>query len=129
MIYVDASVLLAHLFAEDRRPPTTFWQQTLITSRLTEHEVWVRVHGRGLADSHGEPARELLARVSLVELAPIVLERALEPFPVPVRTRDALHLASIEFLRSRRLEARLASYDARLNEAAAALGIPLEPLP
>lgn len=89
----------------------------------------MRVHGRGLADSHGEPARELLARVSLVELAPIVLERALEPFPVPVRTRDALHLASIEFLRSRRLEARLASYDARLNEAAAALGIPLEPLP
>jgi hypothetical protein len=39
--------------------------------------------------------------VVLIELAPAVLSRPLEPFPLPVRTLDALHLASIEFLRAR----------------------------
>jgi len=51
--------------------------------------------------------------------------RALEPFPAPVRTLDALHLASIEFLRSRRQTVELLSYDERLIAAARALRIPL----
>jgi hypothetical protein len=52
--------------------------------------------------------------VALLELAPPVLARALDPFPIPVRTLDALHLASIEFLRQRQQQAELASYDERL---------------
>jgi len=51
----------------------------------------------------------------------------LEPFPVPVRTLDGLHLASIEFLRGRRQTVELASYDERLLAAARALHIPLYP--
>jgi hypothetical protein len=47
----------------------------------------------------------------MVELSPLVLARALELFPVPLRPLDALHLASIEFLRGCRLQPRLASYD------------------
>jgi hypothetical protein len=42
-----------------------------------------------------------------------------------VRTLDALHLASIEFLRSRGQKVELASYDDRLNDAARRLGVPL----
>jgi hypothetical protein len=61
----------------------------------------------------------------LIELAPPVLARALEPFSIGVRTLDALHLASIEFLRSRRQEVVLASFDARLLERARSPGIPL----
>ena len=38
---------------------------------------------------------------------------------------DALHLASIEYLRGRGLEIRLASFDVRLNRAAESLGIPI----
>ena len=38
MIYVDTSVALAHLFAEDRRPPASFWTETLVSSRLLEYE-------------------------------------------------------------------------------------------
>ena len=63
MIYVDTSVVLAQLLAEDRRP----------------------------------------ARV---------------------RTLDALHLASLEYLRDRRLEVRLATYDRRMAEAARAMHVP-----
>jgi hypothetical protein len=63
--------------------------------------------------------------VVLIELAPPVLARAVEPFPVPVRTLDALHLASIDFLRTRGLIVQLASYDNRLAAGAHALKIPL----
>jgi len=51
--------------------------------------------------------------------------RALEPFPVPVRTLDALHLASIEFLREQAQTVELATYDRRLITAAKSLRIPL----
>jgi hypothetical protein len=125
VIYLDSSVALAQLLAEDRVPPETLWQQPLVASRLLEYEVWNRLHARGLGRSHGEEARALIGRVALVELAPPVLGRALESFPVPVRTLDALHLASVEFLRGRGQEVELATYDDRFLSAARALGIPL----
>lgn len=99
MIYLDTSVALAHLLAEDRVPPQRLWQENLISSRLLEYEIWTRIHGRKLTRSHADEVRSLLGRVALVELSPPVLARALEPFPKPVRTLDALHLASMEFLR------------------------------
>jgi len=125
VIYLDSSVALAHLLVEDRAPPETIWQASLISSRLLEYEVWNRVHARGLGRSHGQEARALIGRLALIELNPPVLARAVEPFPVPVRTLDALHLASIEFLRSRRQAVELLSYDDRLLTAARALRIPL----
>ena len=109
MIYLDTSVALAHLLSEDRIPPDSLWDQTLVSSRLLEWELWNLLHARGSAATHGEYARELLQRLPLVELAPTVLARALEPFPVPVRTLDALHLASIDFLRAQRQDVALAS--------------------
>lgn len=123
MIYLDTSVALAHLLAEDRSPPPSLWDETLVSSRLLEYELWNRLHARGLARSHGDHARELLQRLALLELAPPVLARALEPFASPVRTLDALHLASIEFLRERRQDIKLASYDTRMVIAARRMGI------
>ncbi|HEY4634673.1 MAG TPA: PIN domain-containing protein [Candidatus Limnocylindrales bacterium] len=129
MIYVDSSVILAQLLAEDRFPDASFWSRgPLVSSRLVEYEVWNRVHSRGLADSHGDDVRSLLGRLALLELAPPVLARALEPFPTPIRTLDALHLASIEFLRGMGQRPSLATYDRRLADAAIALEIPLTPL-
>jgi hypothetical protein len=66
--------------------------------------------------------------VAIVELLPNVLARALEPFPTPVRTLDALHLASISFLRERDPKLALASYDDRLVESARALGVAIAAL-
>ncbi len=128
MIYLDTSVALAHLLAEDRRPPDAVWREPLAASRLLEYELWTRLDARGLGASHGEAARRLLERIALLELAPHVLARALEPFPAPVRTLDALHLASIEFLRARGQKVELASYDDRLTDAARRLGIPIAAL-
>ena len=128
MIYLDSSVALAYLLAEDRVPPDRLWQEPLIASRLLEYEVWNRIHAQRLGRSHGEEARALIGRLALIELAPPVLARAVEPFPVPVRTLDALHLASIEFLRARGQTMELASYDERLLAAARALEIKLTKL-
>ncbi|HEY5489784.1 MAG TPA: PIN domain-containing protein [Gemmatimonadaceae bacterium] len=118
MIYLDTSVALAQLFAEDRRPPVSLWSETLVSSRLLEYELWTRVNARGLAKAHGEAVRGLLGRIAFVEMARPVLERALEPFATPVRTLDALHLASMEFLRQQGQQVALASYDDRLVAAA-----------
>jgi predicted nucleic acid-binding protein len=125
VIYLDSSVVLARLFAEDRSPPDTVWHEQLVASRLLTYEVWNRVNAYRRTRSHGESARALIARVALVELTPVVLERALEPFPTPVRTLDALHLASVEFLRANGQSVELASYDDRLIASARALGIPV----
>jgi uncharacterized protein len=87
--------------------------------------MWTRLHARQRTHSHGEALRALLGRIGLVELARPVLARAIDPFPMPVRTLDALHLASIEFLRSQGQAVALASYDDRLIAVARELGIPL----
>ena len=123
MIYLDSSVALAHLLAEDRFLAGHLWQQQLVSSRLLEYEVWNRIHARQLDLSHGDAVRALIGVVALLELAPPVLARALDPFPIPVRTHDALHLSSIEFLRRRQQQVELASYDERLIAGARALHI------
>lgn len=125
MIYLDTSVVLAQLLAEDRRPPAELWDQDLVTSHLTQYEVWTCLHGRALAGSHGDAARSLLARMPFLELSPSVLTRALQPFPTVVRTLDALHLASAVFLRERGLPVALASFDARMVDAASAMSLDL----
>ena len=57
-----------------------------------------------------------------------MLARALEPWSVPLRTLDALHLATIDFLRRNDGSIELASYDGRLIAAAQAIGIPIAAL-
>ena len=61
----------------------------------------------------------------MIYLDSSVLSRALEPFLRPVRTLDALHLASIEFLRTHGQSVELATYDDRLARAARDLKISL----
>ena len=123
MIYLDTSVALAQLLAEDHKPPEQLWAEPLVSSRLLEYEVWTRIHSRKLTGSHGDVVRALLARLAFVELDRRVLVRALEPFPAPVGTLDALHLASAEFLREHGQHVVLASFDAQMVRAARALGI------
>lgn len=116
---------LAQLLAEDRTPPDNLWQEHVISSRLLEYEIWTRIHANKLTRSHADEVRTLLGRIALIELAPPILARALEPFPVPVRTLDALHLASIDFLRNQGQSVSLATYDERMLAATRALRYPI----
>src|ERR1700746_3059657 len=114
MIYLDSSVALAYLLAEDRYPSGALWDQPIVSSRLLECEIWNRINARRLQDSHGDAVRGLIGRIALIEMVPPVLRRALDPCPAPVRTLDAIHLAAIEFIRAQGATVQLASYDERL---------------
>jgi len=122
VIYLDTSVALSALLAESRRPAPEFWEAELVSSRLLVYELWTRIHARGLTKRLVEPVRELTDQLTLLELSDEVLARALEPFPVPLRALDAMHLASMEYLRGLGVPVELASYDLRLVTAAQALG-------
>jgi predicted nucleic acid-binding protein len=125
VIYLDTSVALAHLLGEDVTPPAEIWDRVLVSSRLLEFELLTRVHARGLGQSHTTAARALLDRVAMADLSVAVLGRALEPFPEPVRTLDALHLATAHFLRSQGQPVEVATLDRRMRDVARQMGMPV----
>lgn len=128
MIYIDSSVALARLFFEARSPPADFWAEPMVSSRLLEYEVWNRVHAYGRTHSHAKEAMALLTGVELLDMERPVLARALQPLPGALRTLDALHLATMDYIRARGEDIELASYDGRMIAAAQALGIAIAPL-
>jgi hypothetical protein len=124
-VYLDSSVGLAHLLTEDVVPPERIWKESLVSSRLLEYESWRRLHALGLAESHGDSLRAVLSSVAMLDLPEPVVGRAREAFPVPLRTLDALHLASLQFLVEQGQKVRLATYDRRMRDAAEAIGLEL----
>ena len=125
MIFVGTSVGLAHLLAEDRQPPAALWDEVLIASRLIEYEIWTRLNAYGLAESHAEVAREIIRRIGMLEMSSAVLERAVRAFPLLVRTLDALHLATFDFVWCQDHAVQLASCDRRMAKVARMMGLPL----
>lgn len=125
MIYLDTSVALAALFAEARRPADAFWQQPMVSSRLIEYEMLVRINARGLPADAVKAAGVLVEGIDVIELDRGVLTRMTRPFPTVVRTLDAIHVATMDYLRAQGLTLELATYDARLAAAAGALGFAL----
>ncbi len=122
MTYVDTSVVLAWVLREPIRPPPEFWGPHLATSRLTEYEAWVRLHSYGRAAADGGALRTTLLSLNTVELDVAACARCFSPFPVPVRTLDALHLAAADHLRAQGVSVDIATYDTRMCDAARALG-------
>ena len=126
--YVDTSALLAWLLVDDHVPEQSFWAEALVSSRLAEYEVHCRLSALAPADDTlRQEAVELLRRLRFVELSPVALRRVLLPFPRPVRTLDAIHLASALLLWKSEPEFRLATYDRRLSEVSVELGMDLHP--
>lgn len=128
MNYLDTSVVLAHLLGEDKQPLPSFWSQSAISSRLLEYEIVVRLNARNTSPQDHLIARALLEDIELIPLEPPALERSLQPFPVPLRTLDAIHLSTVLFLQGRGLKLQLATYDTQLARAAKAVGVTLATL-
>lgn len=64
----------------------------------------------------------------MLRIAAEVVDRARQPFPGdPVRTLDAIHLASVLVARSAVAGLRLLSLDERVRQAAKGLGVAVEP--
>jgi predicted nucleic acid-binding protein len=127
-VYLDSSVVLAQVLAEDRRPPESLWAEHLISSRLLDYESRNRLKHLRIADTHGDVLREILSRVTKLELLEAVVAEPLDATPPTLRTLDAIHLASMRFLMDEGQTVRLATYDRRLAAAATDAGVALYPL-
>lgn len=130
--YLDSSVLLRFVLGEPGRLAEWETIDSGVTSALAEVEclrTLDRLRLRGvLSDPELAAARravwQVLEALELVQLAPPVLRRAADPFPTPLGTLDALHLATALAWREERGSVLvLATHDAELGLAAAACGL------
>jgi predicted nucleic acid-binding protein len=134
--YVESSALLSAIVERDpgamraiRRPGRR------VTSALTiaeSHRAIVRAGSTRRIDQEQTRAatralRAFAARCDLVAVTDDVLLRAGRPFPVePVRTLDAIHLATAESLGEPPAIITIVTRDARVRDNAVALGYPAE---
>ena len=132
MLYLDASVVLRIVLGE----PSSLGDRTrfvgAVASALTEVEslrALDRLAHQGsllpdeLANRRAHLYR-LLEEVTMVDVTRTVLRRAAEPFPTPLGTLDAIHLATALAWRDARGEAlTMATHDKALGTAARAVGL------
>ena len=131
-LYVDSSALLKRYVDEADSAEANAYLRSdpaLATTRVTVVEIR-RNLARLLSDRPLATARQAftadLAAFSVVELDATTCEAAATISEVTgVRTLDALHLATLVFLRSRGLSPGLATYDQRLAAAAISEGFVL----
>ncbi|MFC1429591.1 type II toxin-antitoxin system VapC family toxin [Streptacidiphilus sp. N1-3] len=129
MIYLDSCALLKLLSPEAETPALRSFLRSRAaeghaSSALAETEVGRVLVRRGAGQDLLESAEDLLSRILRIRITDPVL-RAAGRLPVPhLRSLDAIHLASAEFL-EQALTA-FVSYDKRLLAAAAERGLPIE---
>ncbi|MCB9739542.1 MAG: PIN domain-containing protein [Deltaproteobacteria bacterium] len=130
-LYLDTSVLLRVVLGQPNRLAAFAQAKRAETSALTRVEALRtldRHFQRGLLDiqtfsAARASALDLLGRVDRIALSPAVLERAAEPFPTPLGTLDALHLATALAARARLAEPLvMATHDRDLAQAARSVG-------
>jgi hypothetical protein len=139
ILYAESSAVLRWLFNDvmaDQIFDDLVDATKVVCSRLTLVECR-RAARRALSESRIVEAQlsEVLsvfaqsaARWAVLELTPDVAERAGGRFPVePVRTLDAIHLASMGVLRESLPELVVLSTDARVRENSAQLGFEVRP--
>jgi predicted nucleic acid-binding protein len=139
ILYAESSAVLAWLLTErgsDHAHDLLTTASTVATSALTLVEcerglLRAHLHGR-LSDSQLARRKAQLAAAAVGwNIAPVgdeVLHRASERFPnEPVRTLDAIHLATALLARSTVPDVSVISLDHRIRTAAAALGFEVLP--
>jgi predicted nucleic acid-binding protein len=138
-VYAESSAILAWLLNEpesDVVRGVLGGADRVVASTLTEVEC-ARALTRGAVTGRLSPADELAALrlldrgvCSWVTLGVVesVERRAMQRFPVePVRTLDALHLATALEFREAGLSVTMLSLDDRVRSNAEALGLPVAP--
>ncbi len=130
--YLDSSALLRIVLGQ--RDKLKEWKSIRlgVASALIEVECLRTLDrlrlSRGLPDeelaAHREAAFRLIGEMEIVEPTRIVLGRASQPFPTPLGTLDAIHLATALLWRERSpADIVMATHDAALATAARACGL------
>lgn len=130
--YLESSALLAALLEDDARLLAILRTSArLVSSALTLAEcgrglVRARAASRLSSDAEQRARAALIAlwqRCESIPVSDVVLERAGRPFPTePVRSLDAIHLASLEQLGAIRADVIVLTRDRRVHENALQLG-------
>jgi predicted nucleic acid-binding protein len=138
-LYAESSAVLAWLFgepAEERVRAILAGARQVVASDLTVIEcqrALVRATANGrISEAKAADERARLAKAvvswNLLRLDAEVNERACRPFPAePLRTLDALHLASALTARAALPSLAILSLDSRVRESGGELGFPLLP--
>lgn len=138
-LYAESSAVLAWLFGEpdgDITREALAGAEMVLASELTLVEcerVLIRAQAvAGIGEAELADRRAALNRAAahwqLLRLGGEVLERARRPFPEePIRTLDALHLASALVARTAAPGLSVLSLDQRLRASAVALGFAVVP--
>jgi predicted nucleic acid-binding protein len=130
--YVDSSVLLRLVLRQPGALKEWSSVEEGVTSALTQVEclrtldrlrIVERIPDEALA-SRREAIFGLLATLSVVDVAGVILDRAAQPLPTALGTLDAIHLATAQLWRERTAaDLTMATHDAALATAARSLGM------
>ena len=129
--YLDSSVLLRHILLGEEPIRHALEFPRVVSSELIEIECRRVLHRYRLAgeltDETLTVARErldeVLAGIDLLEMSSQIKRRAMDPFPVNVRTLDALHIATALMVAEDDDGVVLFSHDEGMNRCARSLGI------
>lgn len=139
ILYAESSAVLAWLLGEPRSALTERALRDaslVVTSVLTGAECSRAIlRGAALGALSHVDAQAVLRRLAawesgcdVLEIGDWVLARARDPFPCePLRTLDAIHVASAAIVQAEVGEVSVLSYDARVRANAAALDMQLVP--
>jgi hypothetical protein len=132
--YIDSSVILRRILGQPSPLTGARPVEGSFTSSLTRIECLrtldrYRALGRltnvGVVNGRTR-VFELINALSIVEMDNSILERVTVPFPTPLATLDAIHMATALLWReSNREEIELATHDKQLALCARAMGIPV----
>ena len=130
--YLDAPVVLRLVLGEPNKPAEGRRVQTGVASALTEVEclrTLDRLGRLGALTENEVAARRvevyrLLEAVEVIDIARPILRRASEPFPAPIGTLDAIHLATaIAWRDASETPIVMATHDRALAAAARSVGL------
>ena len=131
-VYVDSSVVLAHILKGDVALSGVSAEATGASDLLVIecHRVLQRERMSGALDDHqyGEAVQmleDIMDGLALIEMGPSVKRRAAGPFPTVIGTLDAIHLASALLWQETEpgSEVRILTLDRQLALCAGAMGI------
>jgi predicted nucleic acid-binding protein len=134
--YIESSALVAAVLEGDGparaaiRVPSQRVTSALTITEARRAVLRARIGGRITTPQERAALRTIqrfAQRCHIVSVAEMILARAGRPFPIePVRTLDAIHLATAEFLGDPPALVAVVTRDTRIRENAAALGFSVE---
>lgn len=130
--YLDSSLVLRYILKGESTIKHAFAFELVVSSELLEIEcrrVLHRCRMQGELNDHTfvtavSRLEKVLAGIALIGLSVEVKKRAMDSFPVVIKTLDALHLATALFCAEKRPEEKIHvfTHDEGMNRCAAVLG-------